>query len=397
MKNAIWLFAGGAMQELAVKKILDRGFKLILTDKNPLCVCSKYASELVPLDTFDIQGNIKAAKKIRLKYNINAVLTLAADCHETVANVAQTLRLPGLNPGISNICRYKFRTREFLRKAGIAQPKFMKVSNLSETIKALETLELPVAIKSTDNSGSRGFTKIDTIEDLTEEVIDKAIIMGTTGYAIIEELLQPLEKEISEQSVETLWCDGKMYWLNWVDRLFRKDLLLFENFKTNTYFNIPWGIEIGHINPAIHNEYIRGVIYNNIYQAGIAIGMGKQKGAHILKADIMVTKYGPYILELTPRLSGGWDSSRTTPRRGADFVGGAISIALGEKLDLDLWMKYFCYLNPNLFSSVLTLIDDKAIDCIGRKFAEGYDFEREKSLIKAYENINGAIFVTSDN
>lgn len=392
--NAIWLVAGGAMQEIAAQKIIDSGFKLILTDPNPSCACAKYASELIGLDTFDIQGNVKTAKKIKSKYRIKAVLTVAADCHETVAHLAKTLKLPGLDWQISHTCRYKFKLRDVLTKAGIAQPEFKKVSSLSEARKAIKVLGLPVVVKSTNNSGSRGFAKVDASGHLTREIFDEAKSMGTTGCVIIEQLLQPLEKEIAEQSVETLWWHGKMYWLNWVDRLFRKDFLLFKNLETNLYSHVSWGIELGHINPAIHDERMRAMVYDQIYRAGVAIGMGRQNGCHVLKADILLTQNGPYILELTPRLSGGWDSSGTTPRRGADFIGGAIRLALGEKPDLDLWTKYFRYSNSNLFSSVLTFIDVKAKNCVGRKFAEGHDFERETSVGHAYRNLREGKYIT---
>ena len=56
---------------------------------------------------------------------------------------------------------------------------------------------------------------------------ERAREAGTTGLVIVEELLHPVETEIAEQSVETLWYNGTMYWLNWVDRLFRKDFLRF--------------------------------------------------------------------------------------------------------------------------------------------------------------------------
>jgi hypothetical protein len=156
---------------------------------------------------------------------------------------------------------------------------------------------------------------------------------------VVEEMLEPLEDEISEQSVETLWYNGKMYWLNWVDRLFRKDFLLFDSLKTGIYENVSWGVELGHINPALHREEIKEMVRDLIHRAGLAIGMKKEKGGHILKADVMLTAEGPYILELTPRLSGGWDSSASTPVRGANFVGGAIGMALGE----GLLSNHYCY------------------------------------------------------
>ena len=56
IKNkAIWLFAGGEMQAIASKKILNHGYKLIITDQNPDCYCAKFADELVEKDTFDIK------------------------------------------------------------------------------------------------------------------------------------------------------------------------------------------------------------------------------------------------------------------------------------------------------------------------------------------------------
>ena len=137
-----------------------------------------------------------------------------------------------------------------------------------------------------------------------------------------------------------------MRWLNWVDRLFRKDFDLVPhpwNASDDPYRAISWAIELGHLNPADHDARVRQDVETLVRRAGEAIGMRSQKGGHILKADIMLTTKGPMILELTPRLSGGWDSSLSTPERGADFVGGALRLALGEKLDEGIWHGYFAY------------------------------------------------------
>ena len=107
----------------------------------------------------------------------------------------------------------------------------------------------------------------------------------------------------------------------------------------------------------------------------------------------MLTERGPYIIELTPRLSGGWDSSASTPARGADFIGGAIMLALGKKLDLELWHEYFAYKNPALFAAVLASIDPGAVDCIGRKFALGTGFNQEKALASAITNLKEKKYV----
>jgi hypothetical protein len=202
---------------------------------------------------------------------------------------------------------------------------------------------------------------------------------------IIEELMIPVTDEIAEQSVETVWYNGKMYWLNWVDRLFRKDVALFP--KVNRLFEKQgyWGVELAHINPAQHSKETKDAVLDMVYKAGCALGLQRAAGGHIFKADIMLTTKGPRILEVTPRLSGGWDSSATTPARGADFVGGALSMALGEELTLECWQKYFTYQDAGVHASVFALPKEDRMDCIGRKFAVGTSLSREDSLLVAFD------------
>ena len=395
--SAIWLFAGGPMQRPAAEKIKERGYKLILTDGSKDCALREMADEFVHLNTFGIEENIERADQLKNQYDIRAVFTSGADCHETVARVAQHLGLHGIDPNISHTCRYKYETREILTKAGIPQPKFKVVKTHSEALQALKEIGTPAAIKPPNNSGSRGFSHIASVEALTPEVFDRAVKNGTTNSVIIEELLIPVSGEIAEQSVETLWYDGKMTWLNWVDRLFRKDFELFEGIwekNKNPYKNTNWAVELAHINPAVHSKDVTKATEEMIRRAGIALGMDKQKGGHLLKADIMLTAEGPRILELTPRLSGGWDSSWSTPRRGADFIGGMLGFALGEKLTPDYMNRYFVYKDEKLFASMLAKVEIDSKDCIGRRFAFGAAYDRTDSLREAYKVLLAEKFIT---
>ncbi|MCH7725284.1 MAG: ATP-grasp domain-containing protein [Planctomycetes bacterium] len=387
-EKAIWLIAGGSMQVPAALEIVNQGFKLILTDRDAECPCAKYAKEFIEMDTFDITGNLIKAEKLLNKFDIRAVLTIAADCHTTVAVLARFLGLHGIDPEISKICRVKHLTREVLREKGIPQPKFIAVKNIRDAYQFIAKINSKIVIKATDNSGSRGISFLNKDEELTSEKFERAKANGTTGYVIIEEFLDPIDEIICELSVETLWYNGKSYWLNWVDRLFRKDYLLFDSLKNSSiYDNIGGGIELGHINPAIHDLSVKQEVEKLIDDAGKAIGMGGQKGGHILKADIILTKRGPFILELTPRLSGGWDSSGTTPARNANFIGGVIKLSLREQITIDLWHDYFNYKNPSLNATILTKIPAGALDSVNRQYALGKSFDRNESLKRALSNL----------
>ena len=188
-----------------------------------------------------------------------------------------------------------------------------------------------------------------------------------------------------------------MIWLNWVDRLFRKDFDFFKGLwkeSDNPYKNTSWAVELAHINPAVHSSKIQKETEDMIRKAGIALGMGKQKGGHLLKADIMLTSKGPRILELTPRLSGGWDSSWTTIKRGADFIDGMIGLALGEKFTPQYYKKYFVYKDKKLFASMLAQVKVDAKDCIGRRFVFGAGYKLEDSLKEAHKALIAKKFIS---
>ena len=395
-RPAVWLITGGAMQRPAAEKIRERGFALIISDGSAECALRSMADEFLHVDIFDIKGSIAAADELKGRYDLRAVFTAASDCHETVTSVARHLGLPGIDPSIAHVCRYKYETRALLTKEGIPQPKFRIVKTHVEGLQALRDIGTPAALKATNNSGSRGFARIESEADFSNEVFECAIQNGTTGSAIIEELLIPVEGEIAEQSVETLWYNGEMFWLNWVDRLFRKDFDLFPNVweeSNNPYKDISWAVELAHINPAVHAPDVRAATEDMVRRAGLALGMDKQKGGHLLKADIMLTQGGPRIIELTPRLSGGWDSSWSTPRRGADFVGGMLGLALGEALTPEYKERYFTYHDEGLYASVLSQVEMDAQDCIGRRFAPGAAYDRTESLREAYKALRAGNFL----
>lgn len=392
-KKAVWLITGGAMQRPAAERIKARGFTLLLSDGSDHCAIRDLADEFLHIDIFDIKKNIEAARELRKRYDIRAVFTAGSDCHETVAQVARFLHLPGIDPRIAHMCRYKHLGREKLREAGVPQPRSGTARTWGEAQRIAKKFGYPVCLKATNNAGSRGFSAIHSSTDLTEEAFLRAQANGTSQLVIVEELLEPVTDQIAEQSVETLWYDGQMYWLNWVDRMFREDMKLFPGFRRGVYKHLPWAVEIGHLNPAVHESSIVRQVQEMCERAGRALGLHKQKGGHILKHDIMLTKKGPYILESTPRLSGGWDSSGSTIMRGADFIDGALEMALGTPLTPELFYRYFVYKYPQTYVGMMSEIPKNAKDCIGRRFALATGTSPDEAVAHAFDKVVARRFI----
>ena len=373
------------MQIPAAHAIRNLGFRLIVSDQDSNCPCATLADEFILLDTFDIQGHITAADKMSRKWSIQGVFTAGADCHLTVSVLAKHLGCHGIAPDISKKCRFKHKTRRLLEEARIPQPSWTLVRTFSEAQTAAARIGGPFVVKATDNSGSRGFKKLNHPDELTVEVFESAIEAGTTRLAIVEEALSPPDDNtIAEQSVETLWFNGVMYWLNWVDRLFSRDTnKLPGNIKTK-YTDIQNGIEVGHVNPSQRPRADIQKAQKLMEAAGRALGLHKERRGHILKGDIFWTSKGPILLELAPRLSGGWDSAGTTPARGANFINGALHLALGAPLDAQLLTTCFRYRNSQIVAAVLAEIPPKAINCIGRRFALGVGGTQDAAIEKAW-------------
>jgi biotin carboxylase len=396
MKQAIWLISGGPMQILAARKIKQKGFALILSDRNPSAPCAALADRFVELDTFDVDGHLVAADALRDEFDIQAVLTAAADCHYTVARTAEHLGVHHLSPEISKNCRNKLATREILTAAGLPQPLYHGAESYDEGAAFIEAHPgVPFVVKSTDNSGSRGLSTVLPGQKLTGEQFHHAQANGTTGLVIIEEMLQSAPDLISESSVETVWSDGKMHWVNWVDRIFPRDLCFF--LGASLSYPVADGVEIGHVNPSSQSEELRQEVEDMIFAAGMAMGFDVEAGGHILKADMFFSTRGPMILELTPRISGGWDSSGSSPARGGDIVGGVIELAQGKSLTPELFDRYFRFDDPGATAVVLTSVPENAVDCIGRQFAIASGYEPTSVLInQALSKVAQGAFITPD-
>ncbi|MFY7867778.1 ATP-grasp domain-containing protein [Roseateles sp.] len=389
--EALWLISGGPMQLIAATRAKQRGLALVLSDGNPEAPCRSLADQFIHLDTFDVQGHIDASASVTERFDVKAVITTAADCHTTVNNLAKHLGLHHLAPEISEICRNKALTRARLTQAGLPQPGFTMASTFEQARSYLAEASCDHVIKATDNSGSRGFSVVPLGQALSEAQFQEALTMGSTGQVVIEERLRPHPEQVSEASVETLWQDGRLYWINWVDRIFPRDLHFFPQIHLA---QIPKeSIEIGHINPARRHSDLKDQVRRDIEAAGRAIGMAEQKGAHILKADIYFSDRGPVILELTPRTSGGWDSSGSSMARGAEIADGVIHMGLGRRVDLNDWFKYFEFTHAENTVVVVTKIPENAADCIGRQFAMAQGCESTDALFnKAYDKLNNGAF-----
>lgn len=309
-----WIIGGGLLQVPLIDEVRSLGLKTIVSDMSDSCACRNLADVFVQKDIFDINGHVEeSARFLAEGKSIVGVLAAGIDAPETMAVIAKTLGLPGVQPKIAHLVHDKHEFRKRLKALGFPTPKFSEVTpetfdNLPEIV---NSIGFPLIVKNNDSSGSRG-TRLFHENDLDsiKATVQEAIRVSKSKKALIEECW-----EGPEQTVETIFdIEGNFHRCFITDRMFD---------RSNGY-----AMEVGLRNPSALPAEIQNEMYTiaeNVARAlGISVGAAKY--------DMMLTKDGPRIIEMTVRLSGGFDSQYLVPATsGKNVIRAAILTAIGEK------------------------------------------------------------------
>lgn len=310
-----WIIGGGAMQLPLIDEAHALGLRAVVTDRDPACVCARQADLFVALDVFDIPGHLALADRLRAQGQaIAGVLAAGIDAPETMAELARHLGLPGVDPAIARLVHHKGQFRQRLAALGHAVPRFhhLREDELPALQAVCQRIGYPLIIKNTDSSGSRG-TRIFQAEDLAQmrAVAAEAVAVSKSRSAMVESCWQG-----SEHTVETLFdIHGQFHRCFITDRHFDK--------------GDGWALETGLRHPSVLSPDMHEQMYTLAEQ--VARDLGITIGA--AKFDMMVTPDGPRIIEMTVRLSGGFDCQFLVPAAtGKQVLRAAVLTALGRPL-----------------------------------------------------------------
>jgi len=175
-----------------------------------------------------------------------------------------------------------------------------------------------LVIKPVDSRGARGvvLVRVDANVDV-EWAFRQAQEESPSKRVMVEEYLDG-----PQLSTESVILDGRVFTLACSDRNYPRKLL--ERYA-------PYMIENGGCQPTEYLEEVLGPVDEVIGRAAAAIGLerGTLKGDIVLDDDL-----NPIVIEVAPRLSGGWLCTDQVPlSTDIDLVQAAARIALGEELD----------------------------------------------------------------
>lgn len=170
----------------------------------------KIADKVYYENTTDVETIMKIAKE----ENINGICTTGTDVAViTIGAICEKLNLSGISASAARLATNKLLMKEAFKKAKVRTADFFKVTTIEETLKAVKTLQLPVMFKAVDSSGSRGITKVSSLDE-----IDKAFKYSkkytNKEYIVIEKFIDGYEIGIDgfvkNNKVELILPHGKL-------------------------------------------------------------------------------------------------------------------------------------------------------------------------------------------
>jgi biotin carboxylase len=224
------------LQVPLIKKANEMGIETHVFAWEEGAVGKELASFFYPISILDKGAILKMCKEI----GIQGITTIATDiAMPTVNYVAAELNLIGNSLKATLISTDKYEMRKALSSKNIPCPRFSfyEKNNFINN----EGFRFPLIVKPTDRSGSRGVTKVLSIEE-TNEAILRALSDSIKKRVIVEEFIDGHR----EFSVECIAYNGHFYPLAVTDKI-----------TTGP----PFFCELEHHQPAKINEELKKKIF----------------------------------------------------------------------------------------------------------------------------------------
>jgi biotin carboxylase len=282
---------------------------LLAADAGKYSYVAEDGIEFLQVDTSDCAALRESLDTLQGKYVIRGIHSSSEYFIETAARLAAERGLPAENLEAIRTCRNKYLQRQKLQEAGIRIPRFQLLSLYRPLEPILSEIPLPVIIKPNAGTGSMGVRLCRTLENARAHA---ALLLDCTvnerGMRQVPEVLVEEYMTGPEYSVEIL---GES-----VIGICAKHVS-----------PEPFFVETGHDFPAPLSKLVARQIGRLALSSARAVGL-RWGAVHI---EIRNTPKGPSIVEINPRLAGGFIPELVRLATGLDLIEAVLRRAVGEE------------------------------------------------------------------
>lgn len=192
----ILLLGGSVPQIIAIKTAKRLGYYTILCDYLPDNPGQYFADKFYLISTTDKDAVLKIAKKEK----IQGIIAYSSDpAAPTAAYVSEKMGLSGVPYIAANSFCEKHLFRKFLKQYGFNVPRSIEISKITDD-SVLDNIQMPVIVKPSDSSGSKGVTVITHRHDFFA-ARNYALEYARNNVAIVEEFIERDHPDVIEAEI----------------------------------------------------------------------------------------------------------------------------------------------------------------------------------------------------
>lgn len=304
----ILVIGAGFLQDFVICKAKSMGYETLAVDANPNSVGFCHADKYKVINIVDEDACLAYAKAEK----IDGVLTAATDYGVlTAAYIAREMHLPGLDYEVAKLIKNKYRVRKCLYENQVDDTKpIYEVDKDTDLVKLSEKIVFPVMIKPCDGSGSRGVSRVDSIEAFGN-ACRFAMNASITNRAMVEAFIFG-----KEYGAESIVVNGEIRVLGIMRKWMTKP---------------PYYAELGHAIPndlpKIVEERAKQCVESAIKALGINFGS--------VNMDMIITADGQiHIIDIGARMGGNMIGPCVIPYgTGINYLEIMIRNAMGDEVD----------------------------------------------------------------
>lgn len=366
------MLLGGARYLIPViKKAHELGIYVITCDYLPDNIAHKYSDEYCNVSIVDKEKVLIVAQE----KNIDGIMSFATDPGVvTAAYVAEQMDLPfaGSYEAVS-ILQNKDQFRNFLKENNFNVPESAGYYNKEEAINDITRFRFPIIVKPVDSAGSKGVTRVDSIDQL-EAAINYALKYSLSHRFIIEEFIE--KKGFSSDS-DGFSIDGEFCFASFSDQRFDEK-------SKNPYTPAAYSW------PSTMDDDQQEILKQELQRLATLLELKTS----IYNIETRVGQDGkPYIMELSPRGGGNRLSEMLCYCTGTDLIKSAILTSVGLPCDHNMSDKYDGYWAEIILHSEKKGIFDQLVvdDAISDNVVEVDLWVEHGMPVDDFEGANNAI------
>ena len=301
-KKRIILLGGAYSQIPIIIEAKRQGYYVITCDYLPENPGHKLADQYFNISTTDYEEILKLAKQEKPEL----VIAYASDPAAPIAAyVSEKLGLPGNSYESVRLLSEKDIYRKFLLENGFNTPNYVSISESDNLVDIVNKLQLPIIIKPTDSSGSKGVSIVRDLKNLSE-AFNHALKFSKNRRVIAEEFV---DNEICDVHGDGFVVDGNLVFSLLGDHIYNKLSNPFN--PAGTYW------------PSTHKEELINNITNET--ARIIKLSGFKKGPVNIEARIN-SNGKIYVMEIGARNGGHFVPQAIQYASGFDMVKATIDV-----------------------------------------------------------------------